>query len=202
MNIFFDLDGTLIDSRTRLYRLFQYLVPTSNLSFDEYWLLKRNKINHFEILTNKFGYTEQAFKVFEQKWLNEIEQPKWLHFDVPFNGVTELLANLSSTHKLYLVTARQFESEVLKQITNFGWEHFFSKIFVTAQTKEKHELISDNIVVSPDDWFVGDTGMDVQTGKKLGIKTVAVLSGFLNKENLLSYKPDFIINDVTCLTFN
>ena len=202
MNIFFDLDGTLIDSRTRLYRLFQYLVPTSNLSFDEYWLLKRNKINHFEILTKKFGYTEQAFKVFEQKWLNEIEQPQWLHFDEPFNGVTALLANLSSTHKLYLVTARQFESEVLKQIANFGWEHFFSKIFVTAQIKEKHELISDNIVVSPHDWFVGDTGMDVQTGKKLGIKTVAVLSGFLNKENLLSYKPDFIINDVTCLTFN
>ncbi|MFN9319674.1 MAG: HAD hydrolase-like protein, partial [Chitinophagales bacterium] len=26
MNIFFDLDGTLIDSRPRLYHLFQYLV--------------------------------------------------------------------------------------------------------------------------------------------------------------------------------
>ena len=58
VNIFFDLDGTLLDSRKRLYKLFQDLVLESNLTIDEYWELKRNKINHKTILIEKFGYTK------------------------------------------------------------------------------------------------------------------------------------------------
>ena len=46
MNIFFDLDGTLIDSKLRLYSLFQKLVPESILTYDEYWKYKMNKISH------------------------------------------------------------------------------------------------------------------------------------------------------------
>ena len=44
MKIFFDLDGTLINSKMRLYSLFQELVSASNLSFDEYWNLKKKKL--------------------------------------------------------------------------------------------------------------------------------------------------------------
>ena len=36
MNIFFDLDGTLLDSKERLYYLFQHLVPECKFSFEEY----------------------------------------------------------------------------------------------------------------------------------------------------------------------
>ena len=61
MNIFFDLDGTLIDSRLRLYKLFQDLVSSSNLTFSDYWNLKRNKISHKKILTTKFAYSEKDF---------------------------------------------------------------------------------------------------------------------------------------------
>ena len=56
MKIFFDLDGTLINSKIRLYSLFQELVPVSNFSFDEYWDFKQNKINHATILRKKFNF--------------------------------------------------------------------------------------------------------------------------------------------------
>ena len=45
MKIFFDLDGTLIDSKLRMYNLFQELVPQSNLTFVEYWEYKKNKFS-------------------------------------------------------------------------------------------------------------------------------------------------------------
>ena len=50
--------------------------------------------------------------------------------------------------------------------------------------------------MSKNDWIIGDTGKDIETGQQLGIKTGAVLSGFLNLKSLLLYKPDLIINNI------
>ncbi|RQO39113.1 HAD family hydrolase [Chryseobacterium sp. KBW03] len=196
MNIFFDLDGTLIDSRQRLYQLFQSLVPTSELSFDEYWALKRNKTSHKEIILSKFNYSNEQYSDFEKKWMSEIELEKWLQLDTPFEGIVDVLILLSKNHDLFVVTARQSESIALEQIKSFGWENIFTKILVTQQQQEKHDLIKNAVRVTPEDWFIGDTGKDIQTGKLLGIKTAAVLSGFLSKESLLPYQPDIIINTV------
>jgi len=196
VNIFFDLDGTLIDSRTRLYQLFQFLVPNSQLQFEEYWELKRNKINHKEILTTKFNYSVEDFRKFEQKWMAEIELKRWLDLDKPFEGITEFLIDLSDRNALFLVTARQSEKMVLQQIKKFGWGSIFIKVLVSEQKQEKYDLIKTTVKVNPDDWFVGDTGKDIQTGKLLGIKTAAVLSGFLNNKSLLQYEPDVIANTV------
>ena len=84
MNLFIDLDGTLIDSKLRLYHLFQYLVIDSELSFEEYWELKRNKIDHKEILSSKFNYTNKQYIIFLNKWMSEIELnsrlDQWLFF--------------------------------------------------------------------------------------------------------------------------
>lgn len=202
MNIFFDLDGTLLDSKSRLFNLFQYLVPESAFTFDEYWALKMRKMSHRQILLNQFGYSMENFLNFEDKWMNLIEQDEWLDFDKPFAGVTEYLLELSKRHNIYLVTARQSESVAIKQIKIQGWEKIFKKIFVTGQKVEKFDLIFNAITVQGEDWFVGDTGKDIQTGKLLGINTAAVLSGFLSRDILHKYNPDIIVDDVLCLKFN
>lgn len=69
MNIVFDLDGTLLDSRRRLYVLFQRLVPGSLLSFDEYWSLKRNGTGHETILLERFGIESVELDGFLSRWL-------------------------------------------------------------------------------------------------------------------------------------
>lgn len=201
VKIFLDLDGTLIDSKERLYRLFQHLVPTSTFSYAEYWEYKSNKIGHSEILKNIFSFSDEAITQFQKKWMDEIEKPQWLALDKPFEGVTSHLVELKKQHELYLVTARQFENMVLLQLHNFGWASLFTGIFVTAQKKEKMDLIKEAVAVAATDWFVGDTGKDIQTGKSLGLKTAAVLSGFLNKEKLLEYEPDMIVENVINLDF-
>ncbi|HCM35228.1 HAD hydrolase-like protein [Chryseobacterium sp.] len=202
MNIFFDLDGTLIDSRPRLYQLFQSLVLNSELSFHQYWDLKRDKISHKEILLSKFNYSNEQYNNFEKKWMSEIELEKWLQLDTPFEGIVDLLMRLSKNHSLFVVTARQSESTALSQIKSFGWENIFTKVLVTQQQQEKHSLIKDTVEITPEDWFIGDTGKDIQTGKLLGIRTAAVLSGFLSKKSLLSYQPDIIINTVLDLNID
>lgn len=197
-NIFFDLDGTLINSKQRLYKLFQTLNTRSKLTFNDYWELKKNKIGHEKILTDLFNYDTDSINKFKKNWLILIENENLLSLDMPFEGVTAFLTNLnkSENYNLFVVTARQFKKRAISQIESFGWEDLFTDILVTCGKHEKHELISQSINTSTTDWFIGDTGKDIQTGKKLGLNTCAVLSGFLSEEKLIEYQPDVIINNV------
>ena len=194
LNLLFDFDGTLINSKPRLYFLFQELVTESFLSFDEYWQLKKNRVGHNEILANKFNYSERRILSFIQKWNSEIEQPSWLRFDQPFPKIDELLLDLYGKHHLYLVTNRQSELSVLSQLEYFGWKSYFKKILVTGQKYSKVEMVRGLIDLKPIDWMVGDTGRDILDGKELGLKTAAVLTGFLSEEKLKEYNPSIMLN--------
>ncbi len=202
MNYFLDLDGTLIDSKQRLYKLFCYLNPTIHISYEDYWELKKSKVSHRDILTKKFGYSETQFLLFQKLWMSEIEKVKWLNFDQPFEKIEQLLNILSKDNSVFLVTSRQFESRVINQLDNFGWLSYFKKILVTRQKIEKFQLIIKNAKVSPEDYIIGDTGKDIETGKKLGINTIAVLSGFLNEKSLLEYNPNHIFGNINELLTN
>lgn len=201
-NIFFDLDGTLLESRPRLYKLFQQMVPLSGLSFDEYWALKRNKTAHKEILRNLFNYQPIEINRFEADWLKQIELPEWLLLDEPFEGISDYLKALKKTHKVFIVTSRQSEKMAVEQMDRFGWLEVVDKLLVTGQVQEKYDLIKNEVKVSSGDWLVGDTGKDIETGKRLGINTAAVLTGFLSREKLAEYEPDIIETEVTRLNFS
>ena len=200
MKIFFDLDGTLLDSKTRLYKLFQFLVKDSKFTYNEYWELKRNKLSHEEILKNHFKYDLYEINKFKNEWLDLIENEEWLKLDIPFEGVTTYLKQLNH-HELFIVTARQFEQVAKVQIESFGWAGIFKNIMVTCGNREKHTLINALYKINNTDWVVGDTGKDIQTGKILGTKTAAITSGFLNKEQLISYGPDIIVESVIDIDF-
>ena len=197
MNIFFDLDGTLIDSRLRLYNLFQELVPQSKFSFNEYWQLKRDNINHAKILNQCFNFQDDEIDLFESVWMKLIEGEELLKLDKPFDGVSRYLISLKSKgFNLFLVTARQFKVSVLQQITNFGWLNIFKNVLVTEQKYNKADLIKPYLQLDYESWIVGDTDQDILVGKELHINTVAVLSGFLSENSLMEYFPDKIVNSV------
>ncbi len=193
-NIFFDLDGTLINSSCRLYELFVDLVPECKMTKDEYWILKRAKINH-EMILEKY-FPTYSFKDFNTKWLELIETEKYLNKNKLKAGVEKLLAKLSVKNELYIVTARQNKEFTYKELDRFGIKHFFKEIMVTEDKISKAELIKMKVKIDPEDLFVGDTGFDIKTGKDLGIKTIAVSDGFLSADNLKEYKPDYIITNV------
>jgi phosphoglycolate phosphatase len=47
--------------------------------------------------------------------------------------------------------------------------------------------------------IVGDSIVDIQAGKSAGAKTIAVLSGLFNREELKKQKPNLIIKDINSL---
>ena len=197
MNIFFDLDGTIIDSRLRLYSLFQDLVPESELDFENYWILKRNKKNHENILRELFSYSEFQIKNFEEQWMKLIEDSRYLKLDSLFSFTINTLKRLSKTHQLYIVTARQNKDALMLQLNNLGLPSYFKDVLLTEAKTSKAELINKMIKnIEAEDILVGDTGEDVLAAKEIGCRGIAVLSGFRNRAVLLEYKPDFIENDI------
>ena len=196
MKIFIDLDGTLLDSKPRLYYLFQFLVPDSTLSFQDYWNLKQDKITNNQILANFFKYKEKDIIKFNNKWMSLIEEPQWIEYDKPHEGVEQFLDNLRQNNELYIVTARQSKDVVLMQFNSFGMNYLFKDILVTLQKTTKYNLIRSITSTTPQDWIIGDTGKDIETGKLLGIKTTAVLNGFLSKNQLEKYAPDLIFDSI------
>lgn len=196
MTLFLDLDGTLINSKPRLFNLFRFLVPQSDLSFEEYWDLKKEGKGHEIILREYYKYTDKEIEQFQNRWYSLIEAPEWIQYDQPFDLITEKLQELKKKFSLVLVTARQSDTTVHSQLALFGWTKLFSHTLVTKQKHEKEELIKNLIQTSPSDWFIGDTGKDVQAGKALGTNTIGVLSGFRSREQLEKYQPDFILNSL------
>lgn len=193
MNLIFDLDGTLIDSRLRLYRLFQQLVPTSTLSHDDYWVLKQAKVTNEIILTKEFGFDALAIEHFKTEWMEHIEAPEYLSLDKNFPGMHEALARLGKQASLHVCTARQRQQSAVDQLDTLGLLPYFDSVMVTEQRHSKEDLLAVIPDLSSEDWILGDTGKDVQVGQALGIKTCAVLSGFLSEKSLRPYSPDLIL---------
>ena len=195
--IFFDLDGTLIDSRTRLYRLFRMLNPKCSLSFEEYWEIKRTRVNQKELLKRHFGYENADIAEFSRRWREHVEDDDLLLLDRPFPLAKNLLMRLYAKNTLNLITARQNPEKVNRQLVSWGWSEFFSLILVTKQACTKDELVRGKIEApNGNDVFVGDTGEDIISGKKLGMRTIAVTSGFLNRNVLREYHPDLLVENI------
>jgi phosphoglycolate phosphatase len=193
MNLIFDLDGTLIDSRLRLYKLFQQLVPTSELTYQDYWAFKQENVSNEDILIKEFRFDAAAIKRFVTDWMGNIEAPEFLALDKNLPGMHATLAELCEQANLYVCTARQYSIPLLNQLERLRLLYYFDEVMVTEQTRSKEELVRTLPSLASQDWMIGDTGKDIQVGQMLGIKTCAVLSGFLNEKALLNYGPDLIL---------
>lgn len=197
VNIFFDFDGTLVNSQGRLYELFIELCPECKMSYDEYWTIKRTRITQADFLKKYFAYTDEQAEAFHKSWLQKVEEPERIDCDAKVDGADNELQKLAEKHTLYLVTNRQSKMKVLEQVHKFGWKDLFADILVTQQKQSKKELIEKNVKVLSQDVLVSDTGEDIKTAKALGIKSVAVAWGVLNKQVLNEYKPDMILENVS-----
>lgn len=198
MKIIFDLDGTLICSKKRLYELFCDLVGNGDLSFDYYWQLKFESNSNQDILKKEFSYSDEMINIFVADWMRKIEEDYYLDMDSPIKGLKEFLQEISKNNQLYVCTARQSIAQVKKQLDNFNILDLFCEVFVTEQKFTKLELlINSEVSFSQEDWFMGDTGHDINTGKQLGMQTCAVLSGFMSEKALEAYSPQLILDNIT-----
>jgi len=199
--IFFDLDGPILDNRTKYHRIYSDLLKGFSIRLldeERYWHTKRNKTPERKILE---GLADDAWiSEYEKKRLTNIESLDYLEMDRLQPGIIATLSRWKTRHRIFLVTMRRNRNTLMQQLQRFQLSRFFEDIFNednnAGDWRIKESLISSEISDPSECVIIGDTEADIETGKKLGICTVAVTCGIRSHEFLALLQPDFIFEFV------
>jgi len=210
--IFFDIDGTLADTDDAMVlKLARMLKPVSLLFRERNpdpfarWLAMaaESPANFFFATTDRFGLDELAAPVVD--WLHAVRgEGKPKHF-LMIPGIMEMLDNLRSRYPLAVVTARdQRGAEAF--IRQYCLEPYF-KAVVTARScrrSKPHPMpvrtAAEALGVPVEACLmVGDTTVDIRSGKSAGAQTVGVLCGFGTHRELEARGADQILETTASL---
>lgn len=195
--IVFDLDGTLVDASDRLYRLFQDLVPMSNLTKIEYWNVKRRGARHRDILQSSFP--EIDITDFGNRWMSLIETEAYLDLDRAYDSVFEVIAELKKGNRIVLLTARQSKPALLQELEKLGMTECFDDIYITEGNRSKEKQLSKIISSCSSDlcnvFFISDAIEDIRLGNRLGVKTVGATYGFTGSDIVRKSCPHAVVEN-------
>lgn len=199
----FDLDGTLTDTLPALAHFCNSALSAygfSELPTERYKKLVgngRDILIHRILAENNADTPENYEKV--GKVYNEAYAKDPLYKTKPYDGIMELLDNLIKNDvKIAVLSNKQHDVAVDVVRLFFGdrfdiaygqREGFKLKPDPTSAV-EIAEMLKAKI---SDTFFIGDTNVDIQTGKNAGMKTIGVLWGFRDEEELSSAGADYIV---------
>lgn len=201
MNIFFDLDGTILDVSKKYYAV--YLISSKNIPgvkipFNTYWQAKRKKIAEDKILN--LSPFLKTFKEYQKKRIANLENRQILDLDKPFKWVNKTLEKLSKNNLLYLMTLRRNRNNLKYQLKKLDLNRFFTLILNVSPTVNpvgsKEKLIQKIHFTKKGIW-IGDTEADILLAKKVGLISVAVYSGIRERRYLKNFNPDYLVKDAS-----
>jgi len=122
----------------------------------------------------------------------------------PFPRVEETLEHLSSRYELALITLRHQSKATLEALLRGLDLRGFFKVVITSydvvRPKPSPEPVikaADLLRVTPiESCVVGDSPLDIRSGKAAGARTVAVLSGLFGRHALECEKPDLVVESL------
>jgi phosphoglycolate phosphatase len=202
--IFFDLDDTLINTSQRHYQVYCDITKILDLEYpidkDEFWKLKRDGISTVKILNEK---DEGIIEKFSKLWIDKIEEKNYLFYDTLLPGTLCLLSNLKE-ERLILLTMRSNRGNLIWEIKKLGLNDYFKSIlscsplqFIDKTVPIINYFNNENSITNENSAIVGDSEIDIITGKKLNMTTISVSYGIRSEDILLQLKPDYCLKDIT-----
>jgi HAD superfamily hydrolase (TIGR01549 family) len=200
--VIFDLDGTLIDSGSTIYKAtiatFEKLGMKVNLPKNE---LDKRIGAHFADIFNELNIQVDDIEYF-------IKVYKTLYFDyiddsTLYSGVVEILEHLyNNNYKIALLTTKaQGQAELI--LEHFKLTKYFDYIMgrrpgiMHKPSPEPLLIISETLKVKPEETLmVGDTELDIQCGKSASAQTCGVSYGYRSELQLKREAPDYLVNSV------
>jgi phosphoglycolate phosphatase len=201
VKLFCDLDGTLIDVSVRHYKIYTEVTEQFNgkpLDKKTYWHLKRSKATWPELLP-KSGLSADKVEEYLEEFRKKIEDPEYLRIDKLVPGALEAIGLLATKYECYLLSLRRKQENLRAQLGWLDLAPHFTKILsghsesdgVDVKVPLIRQTLGDDKGV-----IIGDTEADIVTGKQLGLKTVAVLSGLRSRELLEVMQPDHLVASI------
>ena len=195
-HIFFDLDGTLIDSSEGIHngfvQTFERLgLPVPSDQKIQSFMGPPLEVTFKEEISEEGA--EQAVQLYRDYYGTKGQFEARL-----YDGIKDVLEKLSQdpNKKIYITTSKN-EPTALEMCEYLGITEFFDGIYGATPTAfHKADVlqraITENNANKDSSVIVGDTKFDLIGGKTVGIKTIAVTWGFGTNETLLAENPDFV----------
>jgi len=219
--ILFDLDGTIFDIAERdAFSRYEALCQLGyNVSLDEVKQHYRYGIGRMGIV-RELGVTlteKETKDYLNARFTSFTNRKNALNLTKIHKGAYNILSSLSKRYKLILVTSRSTLSSTEEELEWFKIKRFFSLI-VTRTVAARYHGVEDIPLfpfqeqrtklyecaigltkIDPEDMVcVGDSLGELEPAKKLGIKTIGVLTGIGSKEDMENASI-FAIQDITQL---
>lgn len=198
--ILFDLDGTLIDTNELIIESFKYTFD-KHLNRD---VSREEIVRTFgELLRNTMAkYDEQNADLMVSIYRNYNEKNHDQKATL-FEGVEEGLKALKSKGiKMAIVTSkrRKLVDRVLKLLNIYD----YMDVIVTPESTDKHKPLGDPAekacellgIIPGEGIMVGDSYNDILCGRNAGCRTSIVKYTALSLEELMEYKPDYVIENI------
>ncbi len=202
----FDLDGTLLDTISTISyygNLALEKFGIESIETDEYKYFVGNgaKLLVERMLNFRNAYTEEMFdKVFE--YYNEQYNADVKRYTAPYDGIEDLISELKSQGILTAVISNKPDYAACEAVKMFFKDGSFDIVHGQREgikikpDPEGAVDILETLDVKPEETvYVGDTWIDMQTGKSLGAHTVGVLWGFRKYDELNTHGADIIISE-------
>jgi phosphoglycolate phosphatase len=201
-NIFFDLDGTLTDSKEGILKCFHYALDKLDcpnpLEFENDNLIGPPlRVTFRKLLdSNDEVLIEKAVAIYRERF-----STAGLFENKVYPGIPELLSALHrNSFHLYVVTSKM-KLYANRIIEHFRLAQWFSEVFgseLAGRFDDKAELIkfilSDLNLASSETVMIGDKREDIAAGRENRIKTIGVTYGYGTKKEMIDAAPDYICN--------
>lgn len=195
-SLFFDLDGTILDSSRGIHLAFVQTFERLNLSVPDPKTIRTFMGPPLEV-TFKQEVGADKLKTAIQYYREYYKEKGQFQAQV-YPGIFDLLKELHThpDYRLYITTSKH-ESIALQMCHHFSLTDYFDGIYGSTDTEfHKDQVLRRAISEQNSDKkrsiLIGDTKFDIIGGQSVGIKTLAITWGYGAKETLLAAQPDYL----------
>ena len=205
-NIFFDLDGTVINSMEGIFNSIKYVIKSYNLKeLDEKTLRTFIGPPLHASFETAFNVDLKTADIFVSKYREYYSKTGIFEFSL-YDGMKEMLKALSEKYDLYITTSKPtvYAKMILEKEDILKYFKFVSGSEADKPDNSKSQVV--NYVTKKfklnksDCVLIGDTRFDGEGASETGIDFFGVSYGFGNKEELLQYNPVRIFNSTKEIT--
>ena len=200
----FDLDGTLLDTIGDLAEACNYMLSLRGLgshTCEEYAKMVGNGILNLvkralpeEMRTDE--YVAAARADFLDYYTVNID--RYTH---PYDGIREVLHTLQNEGWSLAVASNKFDEGTQKLVRTIFPDIHFSAVY---GNKEGFPLKPDAALLKlimnechatiATTWMIGDSGVDIQTAKNTGVRSIGCSWGFRPRTELEEFGADYIVD--------
>lgn len=203
--IIFDLDGTLIDTRTDIANACNHALEQCGFpqrDIEEYNMLVGRGID------NLFRGAMPASEVNEENVarMRSLFVPYYnehgCDWTRPYDGIMDILEVLKDKGLHFAVASNKYQEGTQSLVEKFFGKYDFIKILGQREgkpIKPDPQIVDEAMEGVPgirkdEVIYVGDSNVDMETGINAGVRTIGVTWGFRTREELEAYSPHALID--------